>query len=173
MSQTTKQRAVTLKRQGFDDSVVGAILGVDPEDVQALLFEADPPVAVIQQQVFEITDYLIPAGSEWLHERFDEATLPGVYLGVINSLYIEIAESLPEDFGLALDGYDNAFLGIDNAVDPLYKWAGTAILSGAGSGLEPLGEQVIYGQLTLQRPPGVPTPEDITVVRARATYLIF
>lgn len=41
---TVKQRATTLKRQGFDDGVIGAILGVSADDVRALMYEASPSV---------------------------------------------------------------------------------------------------------------------------------
>lgn len=43
---SVKQRATTLKRQGFDDGVIGAILGLSSDDVRALLLEADPQVAL-------------------------------------------------------------------------------------------------------------------------------
>lgn len=43
---TTKQRAVTLKRQGFDDTVIGALLGIAADDVRALMTEADPQVSL-------------------------------------------------------------------------------------------------------------------------------
>lgn len=43
-SLTSKQRATTLKRQGFDDGVIGAILGINSDEVQALLFDAAPVV---------------------------------------------------------------------------------------------------------------------------------
>lgn len=43
---TPKRRAVTLKREGFDEGVIGAILGLDPDDVRSLLYEADPDVSI-------------------------------------------------------------------------------------------------------------------------------
>lgn len=50
---TPKQRATTLKRQGLDDSVIGAILGLSADDVRALLVEADPDVTLGGDQVGE------------------------------------------------------------------------------------------------------------------------
>lgn len=44
MAPSPKQRAVTMKRSGFDDSLVGAVLGITAADVQSLIYDADPDV---------------------------------------------------------------------------------------------------------------------------------
>lgn len=43
---SVKQRVISLKRQGFDDTVIGAILGLSSDDVRSLLVEADPQVVL-------------------------------------------------------------------------------------------------------------------------------
>lgn len=61
---TPKQRAVTLKREGLDDGVIGAILGLSSADVRSLIFDADPSVGPLGYHVFD-ENVTVPANADW------------------------------------------------------------------------------------------------------------
>lgn len=69
-----------MKRQGFDDALIGAILGVSDDDVRSLLVDASPSVYGTPYYVLELRDIDVPAGTDWGdvagYNVLDEFTLP-------------------------------------------------------------------------------------------------
>lgn len=171
MALTLKQRAVTMKRQGFDDGVVGAVLGLEAAAVQSLLYDATPDVAVPAQLIISDTaGIVIPAGT--VETVIDSVTLPEGAVAVASSAYLEVEAVEPGDqvslywSRADLDGVETGTVTV--IPEQLISWSS---LFDELAGFDetpfalPVALEIRIGG------GGVPLQADTTIVRARIALL--
>lgn len=118
MTPTPKQRAVTLKRNGFDDGVVGAILGINAVDVQSLVADVDSAVVlpIVERRTLTHTELLaLGAGADGVEIVADPGPGKGVFPLWAYLLFIpQVGYTLDGEGTLTLDN-DVALLADSNA----------------------------------------------------------
>lgn len=117
-------------------------------------------------QVYEVTDLLVPAGTDWSGSEF-YALLPDTArdnpsAGLVQAVYLEIAEPLASGDALFIQGPLDTFALGDEAIDPA-----DVSVADTTTGTRTTGQTLLFAAITTNRA----TTADITIVRARVAFL--
>lgn len=181
------QRIDLLRRAGHPLHVIAAILDLDPADIAAVL--ADPSLVADETageglaavyQVFEVTDLLIPSGTDWSStgHLLGNLVVPSWASQIRFKLWLEVDVHGPLilDVSSSLD-YGTSSTYTSTSLQGSDLWATSPDESGPFDLVaDYIASQFLTSTDPTSAPPtvviglhtGTPTAEDITVVRARA-----